>query len=197
MQTHQKGLLFKEREFFWLEYFPLWKWNWLELSIMKMENIVDQMKVHVLVHVSILKTLAGETRSKEEIWLNIDIESSMFVTCNTPVKICLISLHLPDLRRKSVHSFTGLMTCKWMKFLKSDCFQWRAISFLSIDDETNFLFGFRLVCSEQAFLESSSKDNILWSCLFFSKRERQLVVEVIIVHSDNSDILINANNKSI
>jgi hypothetical protein len=79
---------------------------------MKVEDIVDQMKVHVLVHVSILKTLAGETRSKEEIWLNVDIESSMFVTCNTPVKIGLISLGLPSLRRESVHSFTGLMACQ-------------------------------------------------------------------------------------
>ena len=88
-----------------------------------MEDIVDQMEVHVLIHISILKALAGETRREEKVRLYVDIESAMFVASNTLVKICLISLNLGSLSREAVHSFAGLLHGQRMKFLEGDRFE--------------------------------------------------------------------------
>lgn len=67
------------------------------------------MKIHVFVHICVLEALAGQTGGEEEVRLNVNVESSMFVVCHTPVEILLILDCLFRLRKEVIHAFVSAL----------------------------------------------------------------------------------------
>lgn len=138
MQTHEESLLLEKGELLGLKDLSLGKRNWPEFAIVKMEDVVDQVEVHVLVHICILQALACETRSKEEVGLDVDVEPAVLVICHTPLIVILVLSCLLRLRKEAVHPFTINLCCQLMEFLEGDCFEGGSISFFGINDETCF-----------------------------------------------------------
>jgi hypothetical protein len=66
-------------------------------------DVVDQMEIHILVHVGLFKALARGAGGQEEVGFNIDVVSSMFFLFETLVKELLIGLKVGGGSHEFIH----------------------------------------------------------------------------------------------
>ena len=106
------------------------------------------MEVHVFVHVCLFKALAGYARCEEEIGLDVDTVTSVFVVLDAPVVKLLVGLLESRRSDELVHLLPGTSSVEQMKLLESNSLQRRSICFFSVNDKSLFGLGLRLVCSD-------------------------------------------------
>jgi hypothetical protein len=56
------------------------------------KNIVDQVKIHIFIHICLFETFASDTGSQKKVRFNINIISSMLFILNTPSEVFLVGL---------------------------------------------------------------------------------------------------------
>lgn len=60
MQARKEMLLFQKRKSVGLEYFAFGQRNCFDLVVLYLEHALDQMKIHVFVHVCLFEALTGD-----------------------------------------------------------------------------------------------------------------------------------------
>lgn len=66
----------------------------MEFAIVKVKNVVDQVEIHILVHVSVFEAFTSHTGGIEEVRLNINAVSSELVVGLAQFPIFLIASQL-------------------------------------------------------------------------------------------------------
>lgn len=85
------------------EYLTFGKRDGRKDVVIDVKDVVDQMKIHILVHISLFKALTGDAGSQKEVRLDIDVISSMLFILKTPIKIFLIGLKIGGRNYKLIH----------------------------------------------------------------------------------------------
>lgn len=100
------------------------------------------MEIHIFIHVCLLQTFTGITWSKEEVRLDIDTVASMFFGLDTPLVELIVGFEVGRWSYKMVHFLIGVFCVELVEFFEGDGFEWRAVGFRVVDDETLFAFHF-------------------------------------------------------
>lgn len=123
-----------------------------ELLFVNMKDVVDQVEVHVFVHICLFEAFAGDARCEEEVGLDVDAVTSVFVVLDAPVVKLLVGLLEGRWSDELVHLLLGNCSVEQMELLESNSLQRGSVCLLGINDESLFGFGFRLVRSNEALL---------------------------------------------
>ena len=94
-----------------------------ELLLMDVEDVVDEMEVHVFVHVCFFEALAGDAGGEEEVRLDVDAVPAEFVVLDAPVVELLVELEEVGWSDELIHLFLGSASVEQMELLESDSFQ--------------------------------------------------------------------------
>lgn len=141
--------------------------------------MVDQPEIHVLIHVCLFETLASDTVSEKNAWLDIDVVPSecLFIVAAF-VKVLVAFLVLIG-NVKLVQPLSILVLTQLKQLLEGDCFETGSVCFLLVEDQDFLALHFGQVGSQGRLLKPRAQYDILGVKVLLLKGERKLLVKLV------------------